>query len=541
MKKILLLLFCILFFIPDIFSQEDLPTDYLSAAFHAGRRDALRKLMPANAVMAIFAYPARTFSNDVQYVYHQNPDLYYFTGYQEPHALLLIFKEPQQYKDSIQYNEVFFIQKRDPRAEQWTGRRLGVEAVKKDLGFKMVFNGEDFGKFPLDFSRFSKIIFDQLPDAASSNNDAGDLSKLVSLFSDKTGLPADYDAATRQDIQLFERYYDGKNTARLINFLQGNLDKGKYKTPALMNKFLQAKDSTERKQIQTAIVNEKWNNNLYTSFTNDLRGIKTAEEMVLIRKAVEISSIAHAEVMKAIRPDMSEREIEGIHDYVQKKYGAEHWGYPAIVGAGNNGCVLHYEENNKTSIGPKTLLMDVGAEYHGYSADVTRTVPANGKFTAEQKIIYNIVYDAQEEAFKLCKEGSTFEAIENKAREIVSKGLIKLGLIKTEEESIKYYPHGCSHHIGLDVHDKGSYEQLKKDMVITIEPGIYIPEGSDCDKKWWGIAVRIEDDLLIKEKDYELLSVYAPRKADDVEKMVAEKSAFDDFKLPALKSAKKGF
>jgi Xaa-Pro aminopeptidase len=309
----------------------------------------------------------------------------------------------------------------------------------------------------------------------------------------------------------------------------------------LINSYIAAKDSTEKKSIVAKLGNEKWNSRLYTAFTSTLRETKTPEELQLLRKAVEISAIAHAEVMKAIRPDMSEREIEGIHDYVQKKYGAEHWGYPAIVGAGNNGCVLHYEENDKMSIGPKTLLMDVGAEYHGYSADVTRTVPVTGKFSPEQKMIYNIVYEAQEETFKLCKEGSSFEDIENKAREIVANGLVKLGLIKTAADSYKYYPHGCSHHIGLDVHDKGSYDKLKKNMVITIEPGIYIPEGSDCDKKWWGIAVRIEDDLLINEKNYELLSIYAPRKAEDVEKMVAEKSAFDDFKLPKLKSDKKGF
>jgi Xaa-Pro aminopeptidase len=185
--------------------------------------------------------------------------------------------------------------------------------------------------------------------------------------------------------------------------------------------------------------------------------------------------------------------------------------------------------------------MDVGGEYHGYSADVTRTVPVNGKFTPEQKIIYNIVYEAQEAAFKLCKEGSSFQEIEKTARDIVTKGLMNIGLIKKEEDNRIYYPHGCSHHIGLDVHDKGSYDKLKKDMVITIEPGIYIPAGSDCDKKWWGIAVRIEDDLLIKEKDYEILSAAAPRKLEDVEKMVAETSGFDDIKLPALKSARKGF
>ncbi len=454
---------------------------------------------------------------------------------------MLIFKEPQHYKDSATYNEVFFVQKRNPRQEQWTGRRLGVEGVKKNLGFTMVYNGEDFSNFPLDFSGFSKIIFDNLPDAASSDTDPGDLTKLVALFSRKTNLPDSYDAASSADIMLVKQYDDGKNTEQLKSYLNRNLAKGKYKNPALISNYLQAKDSTERKVIIAQVEQEKWTTSLYASYTDALRGVKTAEEMELLRKAVEISAIAHTEVMKAIRPDMSEREIEGIHDYVQKKYGAEHWGYPAIVGAGNNGCVLHYEENNKMHVGQKMLLMDVGAEYHGYSADVTRTVPANGKFSPEEKTIYNIVYEAQENAFKLCKEGSSFEEIENKVRETIAQALIKLGLIKKAEESSKYYPHGCSHHIGLDVHDKGSYGKLKKNMVITIEPGIYIPEGSDCDKKWWGIAVRIEDDLLIKEKDYELLSVYAPRKAEDVEKMVAEKSAFDDFKLPPLKSGKKGF
>jgi Xaa-Pro aminopeptidase len=540
MKKVFLIFCCSFLFAGAVLSQEDLPTDYLSPAFHAGRRDSLRKLMPANSVMAVFAYPERVFSNDVNYTYHPNPDLYYFSGYKEPNALLLIFKEPRKYKDSIMYNEVLFVQKKDARREQWTGRRLGVEGAKK-LGFTLVFNGEDFSKFPADFSGLSKIIFDELPDSASTDNKPGDLSEMVSSFRKMLNMPPDFDVASRQDLMLVKQYDNGKNGEQLQNFLKRNLARGKYKNPALINSYLQAKDSAEKKALIATVENERWNNSLYASATNALREIKTPEEMELLRKAVEISAIGHAEVMKAIRPDMSEREIEGIHDYIQKRYGAEHWGYPPIVGAGNNGCVLHYEENNKASIGPKTLLMDVGAAYHGYSADVTRTVPANGKFTPEQKMIYNLVYEAQEDAFKLCKEGSTFDTIENKVRESLTNGLLKLGLIKKADDVYKYYPHGCSHHIGLDVHDKGSYDKLKKNMVITIEPGIYIPEGSDCDKKWWGIAVRIEDDLLIKEKDYELLSVYAPRKAEDVEKMVAEKSAFDDFKLPALKSGKKAF
>jgi Xaa-Pro aminopeptidase len=182
------------------------------------------------------------------------------------------------------------------------------------------------------------------------------------------------------------------------------------------------------------------------------------------------------------------------------------------------------------------VLMDVGADYHGYSADVTRTFPANGKFTEEQKAIYQLVYDAQEEVFKLCKQGVPYYTVELKAAEVLSNGLIKLGIIKTAAEVRKYYPHGVSHHLGLDVHDKGDYSgNLMSGMVITVEPGVYIPAGSPCDKKWWNIGVRIEDDVLIGNDGGTLLSIDAPRKWQDVEKTIAEKSIFDDGKFPALK------
>ena len=238
---------------------------------------------------------------------------------------------------------------------------------------------------------------------------------------------------------------------------------------------------------------------------------------------------------------MSEREVQGLHEYVHKKYGAENVGYPSIVGAGNNGCVLHYVENGKLQVGRQMLLMDVGAEYHGYTADVTRTIPANGKFTPEQKAIYEIVYQAQEECFKMCREGTPWRDVTAKSREIVAAGLIRLGIISKKEEAAKYYPHGLGHHIGMDVHDRNVSPVLKKNMVMTIEPGIYIPENSNCDKKWWGIAVRIEDDVLIREKDYELLSTAAPRKIEDIEKKIAEKSIIENYTLPPLKIQKKAF
>ena len=220
--------------------------------------------------------------------------------------------------------------------------------------------------------------------------------------------------------------------------------------------------------------------------------------------------------MKAVHADMSELEIQGLHEFVHKKYGAEHVGYGSIIGSGENGCTLHYEVNSKTRIGNEMLLMDVGAEYHGYTADVTRTIPADGKFSAEEQAIYQLVYDAQEAAFALLKDGCKWEDIERAARKTITDGLVRLGIASNTQEANKYYPHGLGHHIGLDVHDRGSYDKLKKGMVITIEPGIYIPEGSKCDPKWWSIAVRIEDDALITQDGYELLSHFAPRKIEEI-------------------------
>ena len=484
MKSILLfILVSYVYLSQSLFAQAvDLPQDYLSKEFHAARRDSVRNRMPANSVMAVFAFPTRTFSNDVEYVYHQNPDLYYLTGYKEPHALLLLFKDPQVSADGSKVNEVFFVQKRNASAEQWTGRRLGNEGVKSALGIKNAYNGDEFKDFNIDLSKFDTIIFEQFSgDVADDKSDKADLFDLMQQFREKAKIPADYS----QD--------------------------------------------------------KRYNTRLYYQITGALREVKTEEEMDLLRKAVEISCIGQIEVMKAVRADMSEGEIQGLHEYVHKKYGAEYIGYPSIVGAGNNGCVLHYIENSKTRVGNQLILMDVGAEYHGYTADVTRTIPANGKFSTEQKLIYNIVYDAQEAAFKKCKEGTSWQELNKAARDVVTEGLVKLGIAATKEEANKYYPHSLGHHIGLDVHDRNTGSRLKKGMVITIEPGIYIPDNSPCDKKWWGIAVRIEDDLLIKEQGYELLSFAAPRKADEIEKTIAEKSALDDFILPKLKSGKKGF
>lgn len=471
---------CVFFLCFSLNAQDDLPTDYLSKEFHAGRRDALRKIMPDNSVAVVMAYPTRTFSNDVEYFYHQNPDMYYFSGYREPHSLLLIFKEQQKGEDGSSYNEMIFVQKKNVVAEQWTGRRLGTEGAQKKLGIAHAFNGEDFATAKIDFSKFDKIIFDRFPDdVGNSRYEQADLFDLIRQFKAKANITEEYAKDKRYDTRLFRE------------------------------------------------------------LTGQLREIKTPEEMDLLRKAVEISCRGQNEVMKSVHPGMSEMEIQGLHEYVHKKYGAEGVGYGSIVGAGANGCVLHYMENTKTKIGNDLLLMDVGAEYHGYTADVTRTIPANGKFSAEQKIIYNLVYEAQEAAFRTLKDGAKWSDASKAARGVIADGLFKLGIITDKSEVGTYYPHGLGHHIGLDVHDRNFSQTLKKDMVITIEPGIYIPPDSKCDKKWWNIAVRIEDDALITQNGFELLSSFAPRKVEEIEKMISEKSALDDFHLPKLKSAEK--
>jgi Xaa-Pro aminopeptidase len=196
--------------------------------------------------------------------------------------------------------------------------------------------------------------------------------------------------------------------------------------------------------------------------------------------------------------------------------------------------VLHYIENNRMRVGNDLVLMDLGAEYHGYTADVTRTIPANGKFSPEQKAIYDLVLKAQEEAFKICKPGRKIGETTEVCEKVANEGLYRLGIIASPDAEHNYFPHGVSHHIGLDVHDRGNYDTFQPNMILTVEPGIYIPMGSPCDKKWWGIGVRIEDDILITENGYELLSGKAPRTAEEIEKVMAEPSIFSNYQLPSV-------
>ncbi|TEW65380.1 aminopeptidase P family protein [Mucilaginibacter phyllosphaerae] len=515
------------------FSQgaQNLPKDYLSKEFHAGRRQALRNLMPANSVTVVFAYPERVFSKDVNYVYHANPDLYYFTGYKEADAMLMVFKDMQGQGDSS-YNEVLFVRKRDPQRESWTGRRLGAEGAKAQLGIKYAYNGEAFGNFPIDFKKFKTIIYDDLPD--DIGQDAG-LDYLVKTFKGKASLP-EVDKSLVNSLNMVAARGTPQNIPQVLNYLKRSLKPEVYQGNELIQQLANKPDSATLISVKAKIKEQFGSMALFNDMTVALRGIKQPEELALLSKSAQLSAIAHAEVMKAIKPGMSERELEGVLLYVHKKYGAEDEGYPPIVGLGANACILHYEENSAQMLNNQLVLLDVGSEYHGYSADVTRTVPGNGKFSEAQKAIYQLVYDAQETVIKMCKAGVPYASLEEKTGEVLGAGLVKLGIIKDAKDVRQYYPHGVSHHLGLDVHDKGAYDgNLEENMVITVEPGIYIPAGSPCDKKWWNIGVRIEDDILIGKDKFTNLSADAPRTWQEVEKMAAQNSIFDGAKFPPLK------
>lgn len=255
---------------------------------------------------------------------------------------------------------------------------------------------------------------------------------------------------------------------------------------------------------------------------SEMRGIKSAAEVAFLRKVSHISAIAHCEVMRSVQPGMREWDLAAIDQFVFARMGCEFAGYPPIVGSGPNSTILHYESNRRLLQAGDIVCMDSAGEFHGYSADVTRSFPVSGKFSPEQKSIYEVVLKAQNTGISMCKPGTNMGDIENAIRKDLSDGLIKLGIIKSAGELGRYYMHGFGHGIGLDVHDPVPF-QLAAGAALTVEPGIYIKAGSPCDKKWWNIGVRIEDDILVTAAGPENMSAAAPRTVNDIEKLMAEK------------------
>ncbi|MFT3885551.1 MAG: aminopeptidase P family protein [Flavobacteriales bacterium] len=427
---------------PVLQQVDAVDTDKLGPDFHLGRREALRVLLPAHGVAVLGAATVKNRSNDVDYEFHQDPDFHYLTGVDEPGALLLVFKEPRMVRGEP-VNELLVVRDRDPKAEVWTGTRLGADGAKAVSGVGMALGAQAF--------------------SATEN---------VLLPTDTLlGIPGDAGNEASKALGLEKRRIDASRLGGLMA---------------------------------------------------TLRQAKLPAEIELMRKAIDITCAAERTLMRLLKPGMTEFQAEAIVQYVFTNAGAEHEGYPSILGGGEHSCVLHYEANRKTLRAGDLLVSDVGAEYHGYTADVTRTLPVSGTFTREQKLIYELELKAQEAGIAEVKAGNPFHAPHYAATAVIAAGLKALGIIKEDGEVKRYFMHGTSHYLGLDVHDAGHYGPLKAGEVITVEPGIYIPAGSPCDPKWWNIGVRIEDDVLVTSGAPEVLSACVPKTVAEVEAAMRE-------------------
>ncbi|GGH76456.1 Xaa-Pro aminopeptidase [Pullulanibacillus pueri] len=253
----------------------------------------------------------------------------------------------------------------------------------------------------------------------------------------------------------------------------------------------------------------------------DMRLIKSEEEIAEIKEAGRITIEGIKHLMRHAKPGMKEYELEAYFDFVLKSNGVKHHAFHTIAAGGQNATVLHYEDNNAIVNDGELLLLDLGAQWNYYNGDISYTFPINGKFTERQKTIYNIVLKALHEISDMIKPGVPFAALQEQTRKLLAEECMKIGLIEEPEDISKYYFHGVSHSLGLDTHDVGSIRQrdLEPGMVITVEPGLYIPEE--------GIGVRIEDDVLVTDTGHENLTPDLPRTVEDIEAFLAENKIID--------------
>lgn len=442
------------------YAQND--TDGIPLPRYKERRERFMSKLTEQSVAVFFSAEVKNRQNDVDYEYRQDNSLFYLCGMSEANSALMLIPRGIQIDsiDTTHYREILFVQKRNPQREMWTGVIMGIENARKYIGVAKC----------VENSRFAKVL-----QQALSVRDTLFLSPMPQKF------PSD----AAFGIGMFDEK--------------------------------QRKNSFELKFPNVKVKSP-------TSILAKMREVKDEDEIRLMQKAIDISIAGHKEAMQQAKSGMAEYELEAIMEYNFHKYGAEDVGYPSIVGSKTNGCILHYTSNRRLTQKGELVLMDCGAEYHGYSADITRTFPISGTFSPEQKIIYNIVLEAQDSGFAACKVGNGFRVPHSKAVSVVKERLLALGIIQEADEFSRYFPHGTSHYLGLDVHDAGTFGKLQTGNVITIEPGIYIPEGSPCDSKWWNIGIRIEDDVLITQGEPVVMSKTLPRTAKDIENLMMKDS-----------------
>lgn len=425
------------------------------------RRQALLAHMQPGSAALIFAAPEATRSNDSEYPYRQSSDFWYFTGFNEPEAVLVLIKSDDTHNHSVLFNRV-----RDLTAEIWFGRRLGQDAAPEKLGVERA----------LAFSEINEQLYQLL-----------------------NGLDVVYHA------QGEYAYADELVFAALDKLRKGS-----------------------RQNLSAPASLTDWR-----PIVHEMRLFKSPEELDVMRRAGEISALAHTRAMEKCRPGMFEYQLEGeiLHEF--NRHGARFPSYNTIVGGGENGCILHYTENESELRDGDLVLIDAGCEYRGYAGDITRTFPVNGKFSPAQRAVYDIVLESLETALTLFRPGTSIQDVTGSVIRIMVNGLVKLGILKGDVEELfadnahrAFFMHGLSHWLGLDVHDVGGYgpdrsRTLEPGMVLTVEPGLYIAPDADVPAEYRGIGIRIEDDIVITENGNENLTAFVVKKADEIEALMA--------------------
>ncbi len=266
----------------------------------------------------------------------------------------------------------------------------------------------------------------------------------------------------------------------------------------------------------------------------EARLFKSPIEIEMQKEACEISAIAHIAAMKATKPGISERQLHGILMFEFMNKGSDREGYTSIVASGSNATTLHYVLNDDVCKDGDLILIDAGAEKNMYTGDITRTYPVSGKFSDAQTEVYQMILDVQKEIIKIIKPGLVFKQLQERTIELLTEGMLRLGILHGRKEDIitglhyrKYYPHGVSHFLGMDVHDAGKYlvgnesRKLEPGMSFTVEPGLYFPiDDQDCPAKFRGIGIRIEDDVVVTQTGCEVLTATAPKEISDLEKII---------------------
>ncbi|HLN98042.1 MAG TPA: Xaa-Pro aminopeptidase [Pyrinomonadaceae bacterium] len=471
------------------------------------RRARVAQSIGDKGMLILFSTEPRVYTNDVDYEYRQENNLYYLTNLKQKGATLVLTPGNETLP------AILFLPRRNPAAETWTGHMYSPEEASQASGIKEIWEAGEF-------EPFLRALRNRQPYRPEPEK----------ILMSATPLPAE-SAAAAANTWGFDKLFNAaaKNDGEIYLLVPGAGDSLEYR-------------QEQRFASEWAKSASGYSIRNATPIFAEMRLRKSPLELALMQHAIDITTEAHERSWVAAADAKWEYEVDAQVAYTFKLRNADHWGYPSIVGCGPNATTLHYQESQGQVKPGELLLMDVGAEYEHYSADVTRTFPVNGKFSPAQADIYQVVYDAQEAAGRAARPGATISDVHRASAEVIKDGLLRLGLI-TDRNSDQYriwFMHGTSHWLGMNVHDVGNYgTKLEPGMVFTNEPGIYVrpdaldnlPKTAENEKfiaairpafeKYKSIGVRIEDDMLITPGAVKWLTEALPRKMSDIEDFIA--------------------